>query len=105
MKELKTIRGMPDLFGSQIQGISFVEKTCEKIFKSFNFQEFRTPILENKSLFKRSVGDTSEMVQKEMYELKDRKGEELCLRPEGTAGLVRALITNNLDGTYIKKFF
>ena len=105
MKELKTIRGMPDLFGSQIQGISFVEKTCEKIFKSFNFQEFRTPILENKSLFKRSVGDTSEMVQKEMYELKDRKGEELCLRPEGTAGLVRALITNNLDGTEIKKFF
>jgi histidyl-tRNA synthetase len=105
MKELKTIRGMPDLFGSQIQGISFVEKTCEKIFKSFNFKEFRTPILENKSLFKRSVGDTSEMVQKEMYELKDRKGEELCLRPEGTAGLVRALITNNLDGTDIKKFF
>ncbi len=105
MKELKTIRGMPDLFGSQIQGISFVEKTCEKIFKSFNFQEFRTPILENKSLFKRSVGDTSEMVQKEMYELRDRKGEELCLRPEGTAGLVRALITNNLDGTDIKKFF
>ncbi|MEC8097242.1 MAG: histidine--tRNA ligase [Pseudomonadota bacterium] len=105
MKELKTIRGMPDLFGSQIQGISFVEKTCEKIFKSFNFLEFRTPILENKSLFKRSVGDTSEMVQKEMYELKDRKGEELCLRPEGTAGLVRALITNNLDGTDIKKFF
>ncbi len=105
MKELKTIRGMPDLFGSQIQRISFVEKTCEKIFKSFNFQEFRTPILENKSLFKRSVGDTSEMVQKEMYELKDRKGEELCLRPEGTAGLVRALITNNLDGTDIKKFF
>ena len=52
MKELKTIRGMPDLFGSQIQGISFVEKTCEKIFKSFNFQEFRTPILENKSLLK-----------------------------------------------------
>ena len=105
MKELKTIRGMPDLFGSQIQGISFVEKTCEKTFKSFNFQEFRTPILENKSLFKRSVGDTSDMVQKEMYELKDRKGEELCLRPEGTAGLVRALITNNLDGTDIKKFF
>ena len=105
MKELKTIRGMPDLFGSQIQGISFVEKTCEKIFKIFNFQELRTPILENKSLFKRSVGDTSEMVQKEMYELKDRKGEELCLRPEGTAGLVRALITNNLDGTDIKKFF
>ncbi len=105
MKELKTIRGMPDLFGSQIQGISYVEKTCEKIFKSFNFQEFRTPILENKSLFNRSVGATSEMVQKEMYELKDRKGEDLCLRPEGTAGLVRALITNNLDGNDIKKFF
>lgn len=105
MKELKTIRGMPDLYGPQVQGIAYVEKTCEKIFKSFNFQEFRTPILENKSLFDRSVGDTSEIVQKEMYELSDKKGEALCLRPEGTAGLVRALITNNLDGKEIKKLF
>ena len=105
MKELKTIRGMPDLYGPEVQAISFVEKTCEKVFRSFNFKEFRTPILENKSLFERSVGDTSDIIQKEMYELQDRKGENLCLRPEGTAGLVRALITNGLDDLEIKKYF
>ena len=65
MKELKTIRGMPDLYGQEVQTISFVEKTCEKVFRSFNFKEFRTPILENKSLFERSVGDTSDIIQKE----------------------------------------
>ena len=105
MKELKTIRGMPDLYGLEVQAISFVEKTCEKVFTSFNFKEFRTPVLENKSLFERSVGDTSDIIQKEMYELQDRKGENLCLRPEGTAGLVRALITNGLDDLEIKKYF
>ena len=105
MKELKTIRGMPDLYGQEVQSISFVEKTCEKVFRSFNFKEFRTPILENKSLFERSVGDTSDIIQKEMYELQDRKGENLCLRPEGTAGLVRGLITNGLDDLEIKKYF
>ena len=97
MSDLKTIRGMPDLYGENIEAISMVEETCLKTFKSFNFQEFRTPVLENKSLFDRSVGESSDIMQKEVYEFKDRKDELLCLRPEGTAGLVRALITNGLD--------
>ena len=78
---------------------------CTEIFRSFNFQEFRTPILENKSLFERSAGDTSDIVQKEVYEFEDRKGDLLCLRPEGTAGIVRALVTNGLDNDEIKKYF
>ncbi len=105
MSDLKTIRGMPDLYGENIEAISMVEETCLKIFKSFNFQEFRTPVLENKSLFDRSVGESSDIMQKEVYEFKDRKDELLCLRPEGTAGLVRALITNGLDNDEIKKFY
>ena len=105
MSDLKTIRGMPDLYGENIEGISIVEKACQKTFQSFNFQEFRTPILENKSLFNRSVGESSDIMQKEVYEFKDRKDNLLCLRPEGTAGLVRALITNGLDNDEIKKYF
>ena len=105
MKDLKTIRGMPDLYAEEMNRISFVEDVCTEIFRSFNFQEFRTPILENKSLFERSAGDTSDIVQKEVYEFEDRKGDLLCLRPEGTAGIVRALVTNGLDNDEIKKYF
>ena len=105
MKDLKTIRGMPDLYDEEVERISIVEKTCLETFKSFNFQEFRTPVIENKSLFQRSVGESSDIIQKEVYEFEDRNGELLCLRPEGTAGLVRALITNGLMNDEIKKFF
>ena len=105
MKDLKTIRGMPDLYDEDIERIALVENTCLKVFKSFNYKEFRTPIIENKSLFQRSAGETSDIVQKEVYEFQDRNEETLCLRPEGTAGLVRALITNGLISEEIKKFF
>ena len=105
MKDLKTIRGMPDLYDLDIERISRVENICIEVFKSFNYQEFRTPLIENKSLFQRSAGETSDIIQKEVYEFDDRNGETLCLRPEGTAGLVRALITNGLLSEEIKKYF
>ena len=106
MSNLKTIRGMPDLYGKDIEAISMIEKTCKEVFLGFNYLEIRTPLIEYKSLFERSVGELSEIIQqKEVFELDDRKGEMLCLRPEGTAGLVRSLITNGLDDEEIKKFF
>ncbi|URQ63521.1 histidine--tRNA ligase [SAR86 cluster bacterium] len=106
MSDLKTIRGMPDLYGKDIEAISLIEKTCKEVFLAFNYSEIRTPLIEYKSLFERSVGESSEIIQqKEVFELDDRKGEMLCLRPEGTAGLVRSLITNGLDDEEIKKFF
>ena len=106
MSDLKTIRGMPDLYGKDIEAISVIEKTCKEVFLAFNYSEIRTPLIEYKSLFERSVGESSEIIQqKEVFELDDRKGEMLCLRPEGTAGLVRSLITNGLDDEEIKKFF
>jgi len=106
MSDLKTIRGMPDLYGKDIEAISMIEKTCKEVFLGFNYSEVRTPLIEYKSLFERSVGESSEIIQqKEVFELDDRKGEMLCLRPEGTAGLVRSLITNGLDDEEIKKFF
>ena len=105
MRKLKTIRGMPDIFGRTLQKISCVEEVCRKTFHAHNFQEFRTPLLEDKDLFTRSVGETSDIVQKQMYEFQDKKGATLCLRPEGTVGLARALLTNGLDDSEIKKFF
>ena len=106
MSDLKTIRGMPDLYGENIEAISMVEEICLKTFKSFNYKEFRTPVVEYKSIFERTAGETSDIIQKkEVFELAERKGEMLCLRPEGTATLVRALITNGLDDDEIKKFF
>ena len=105
MRKLKTIRGMPDIFGKTLQKISFVEEVCRKTFHAHNFQEFRTPLLEDKDIFTRSVGETSDIVQKQMYEFQDKKGATLCLRPEGTVGLARALLTNGLDDSEIKKLF
>ena len=105
MRKLKTIRGMPDIFGKTLQKISFVEEVCRKTFHAHNFQEFRTPLLEDKDIFTRSVGETSDIVQKQMYEFQDKKGATLCLRPEGTVGLARALLTNSLDDSEIKKLF
>lgn len=105
MRKLKTIRGMPDIFGKTLQKISFVEEVCRKNFHAHNFQEFRTPLLEDKDIFTRSVGETSDIVQKQMYEFQDKKGATLCLRPEGTVGLARALLTNGLDDSEIKKLF
>ena len=66
MKDLKTTRGMPDLYDEDVERISIVENICLETFKSFNFQEFRTPIVENKTLFQRSVGESSDIIQKEV---------------------------------------
>jgi len=97
---------MPDLYGKDIEAISMIEKTCKEVFLAFNYSEIRKPLIEYKSLFERSVGESSEIIQqKEVFELDDRKGEMLCLRPEGTACLVRSWIRNGLDDEEIKKFF
>mgnify|MGYP005736457039 FL=1 len=86
MSDLKTIRGMPDLYGKDIEAISMIEKTCKEVFLAFNYSEIRTPLIEYKSLFERSVGESSEIIQqKEVFELDDRKGEMLCLRPEAVS--------------------
>ena len=103
------IRGMPDLYGENIEAISIVEKACEEIFQSFNYQEFRTPIVEYRSLFFGAVGEDTE-IQKQVFLLNNDLNPRfianpLCLRPEGTAGLVRGLISNGLDSDEIKKFF
>lgn len=96
MTKISPVRGMSDILPEDINTWQFIESTWQKIAKRYGFQEIRMPLLEDINLFKRSIGDVTDIVQKEMFVLKDRDGNELALRPEGTASCVRACLTNNL---------
>ncbi len=89
-------RGTHDLWGKQSESLSVLEKLCSKIFQKYNYSEIRFPSFEDAGLFTRSIGETTDIVEKEMYIFEDKKGRKLALRPEGTASVVRALIENNI---------
>ncbi len=89
-------RGTKDILPSETPIWQNLENSCRKVFSLYNYQEIRTPIFEKTELFSRSIGDTTDIVKKEMYEFKDRKGRSLTLRPEETASVVRACLENNL---------
>lgn len=89
-------RGTKDILPEETPIWQQLEKTCRKVFGLYNYQEIRTPIFEKTELFTRSIGNTTDIVKKEMYEFKDRKGRSLTLRPEETAPVVRAGLENNL---------
>ncbi|ATZ17357.1 histidyl-tRNA synthetase [Williamsoniiplasma luminosum] len=89
-------RGTQDIFEIKSKQYNDLENTIINVLKTYNLNEIRTPIFEAKELFVRSVGETSDVVSKEMYEFFDKKGREFVLRPEGTAPIVRSLIENKL---------
>src|SRR5215510_4931068 len=99
---IKSVRGMRDLLPPEIEAWNFVEATVRAVFSLYNFQEIRTPVIEDLQLFQRSVGEETDIVSKEMFAWEDRaraqseKGQWLALRPENTAGVVRAYIENKL---------
>src|SRR3989338_4500948 len=93
---IQTARGMHDVIGEKAQSYSRIEAKARELFSLFGYEEIRTPILESLHLFERAIGEATDIVEKEMFTLKDRGDRILCLRPEGTAGVVRALIENNL---------
>jgi histidyl-tRNA synthetase len=93
----KAPRGTHDIFGVNALGMSLLEHKSKEIFKKHGFEEVRTPIFEDAALFVRSIGQTTDIVEKEMYIFEDRKGRKLALRPEGTASLVRAFIEHRMD--------
>ena len=97
MDKINSLRGMPDFYSDALISWTPVENKLEKIFKTFSIGEIRTPILEYTDLFKRSVGDTSDIVNKEIYSFNDRNDQSLSLRPEGTAGVIRSVIEKKLD--------
>ncbi len=89
-------RGTQDFFGDRMDIINFIEDTCRDLLKKFNVSELRTPTFEHTELFLRGVGETTDIVSKEMYTFMDKGDRSITLKPEGTAGAVRAYIENKM---------
>ncbi|PLX80063.1 MAG: histidine--tRNA ligase, partial [Desulfuromonas sp.] len=79
------IKGMNDILPDEVSVWQFIEQNADRIFKSFGFTEIRVPVVEKTDLFCRSIGETTDIVEKEMYTFLDRSDNSLTLRPEGTA--------------------
>ena len=95
-KTLQAIRGMNDLLPDNVAIWQFIETSFRDLMKQYSYHEIRMPIVEKTELFKRSIGEVTDIVEKEMYTFDDRNGDSLTLRPEGTAGCVRAGLQNGL---------
>nr|WP_321265683.1 histidine--tRNA ligase [uncultured Sulfurimonas sp.] len=94
---IKSLRGMNDILSEDYERFTYFIDTATEIAKRYGYHFIETPLLEETSLFKRSVGESSDIVGKEMYQFIDKGENDVCLRPEGTAGVVRAFIEKKLD--------
>jgi histidyl-tRNA synthetase len=92
----KAVKGMNDILPAAAAAWQYLERVVREVVESYGYAEIRLPLLEQTELFKRSIGEVTDIVEKEMYTFDDRGGESLTLRPEATAGMVRAGITNGL---------
>ena len=92
----KSIKGTQDTLPSESYKIQFVEQSVLEIAKNYGYKEIRVPVFEHTELFQRGVGDTTDVVQKEMYTFEDKGGRSITLRPEGTAGVVRSYVEHGL---------
>lgn len=98
MKNLQAVRGMNDILPADSALWQYLESTVAKVLAGYGYQQIRLPIVEPTELFKRSIGEVTDIVEKEMYTFADRNGDSLTLRPEGTAGCVRAMLEHGLLG-------
>lgn len=105
MTTLQPIRGTHDLLPLEFRKHALVIDTARKVVASYGYREMATPIMEFKDVFKRTLGDVSDIVTKEMYEIADRGDDPIVLRPEGTAGVARAVISNGLTQSLPLKYF
>ena len=106
MKKIQKIRGAHEINPSESQTWSYLTKKITEIFESFSYEEIRLPIIESTSLFQRSVGEGTDIVNKEMFTFESKSGKSLSLRPEGTAGCLRASIEMGLtDQGPIRLFY
>lgn len=96
MQQLRAVRGMPDILPAQSALWQHIEREVAALLHAFAYHEIRLPLLEPTELFSRSIGEVTDIVEKEMYTFADRNGDSLTLRPEGTAGCVRAVLQNGL---------
>jgi len=102
---INPLRGMKDLTFDDSQRFVHIVTTAIKVAKRYGYGYIETPILEETALFKRSVGESSDIVGKEMYQFEDKGGNDVCMRPEGTAGVVRAFVHAKLDRQPLKQKF
>ena len=105
MPELQPVRGTRDLIGEDQRRYAHVVNTARRVTSLYGFDEWQTPIFEDTAVFSRTLGDTSDVVTKEMYTFQDRGGDSVTLRPEGTAGVCRALVSNGLTQSLPQKVF
>ena len=93
---IQSVRGMPDILPEQAGAWRYLEQQAQHVFSAYGLTQIRTPIVENTALFARSIGDVTDIVEKEMYTFEDRSGDSVTLRPELTAGVVRAAMEHGL---------
>jgi histidyl-tRNA synthetase len=105
--KFKTIRGVYDVLPGETEKWQYIEKTARKVFDDYGFSEIKIPVIEKSELFTRSIGETTDIVEKEMYSFPDRKGEMISLRPEGTASAVRSYVEHKMyaQGGLTKLFY
>lgn len=105
MAKLQAIRGMNDLLPDQSPVWQYLESIVKTVLQQYGYAEVRTPIVEQTELFKRSIGEVTDIVEKEMYTFEDRNGDSLTLRPEGTASCVRAAEQHGLLYNQVQRFW
>jgi histidyl-tRNA synthetase len=93
---IRAVRGFNDILGGQAASFRHIEDEARRLFTTYGYSEIRIPVVEKTPLFTRSIGETTDIVEKEMYTFPDRRGDSLSLRPEGTASVVRAYIEHKL---------
>ncbi len=104
--KIKAIRGTKDILPKDSEIWCFIEEKAKSLCELYGYRQIRTPLLEEARLFARSIGEASDIVQKEMYSFLDRKKRLLCLRPEATASVVRAYLEHGLDkSAHLAKFY
>ena len=90
------VKGMNDLLPAEAPRWQFLERVTRELLHAYGYDEMRVPVVEHTDLFKRAIGEYTDVVEKEMYSFTDKGGEALTLRPEATAGMVRAVISNGM---------
>jgi len=105
LAKIKAIRGMNDILPEQSPVWQYLENTVKDVLSAYGYSELRMPIVEQTSLFKRSIGEVTDIVEKEMYTFEDRNGDSLTLRPEGTASCVRAAEEHGLLFNQMQRFW
>lgn len=104
-RQFRTIRGIHDGLIAEVQRWKRIEQTARNVFKRYAFSEVRLPVLEPTALFVRSIGEETDIVSKEMYHFEDQGGDDICLRPEGTAGAVRAYLQAGLTRSGSQRWY